>query len=212
VSTTSARYAQILESLSDKEYRDIFVEEEINTGLPFQIRAIRQSREWSQQELAERVGMKQGSISRLESVGYARFSLATLKRLASVFDVALVVRFVPFSQLAASVASLSSEDLAVPDFEHDPGIATAVRVRDCGLEIGKFAANKGVFIQTERATRPVNEASQGNQRWYQDMQRADPQYVLVHRNRAVPDSKSGRGVNMTYPTGKDDGSGSAMER
>ncbi len=125
MTTTSARRDQIVSSLRDKEYRDLFVEEEIDTGLSFQIRALRQSRGWSQEELAERVNMAQETVSRLENLSYGKYTLSTLKRLASAYDVALVVRFAPFSQLVDWVANLSPEDLAVPDFEHDRGLLLA---------------------------------------------------------------------------------------
>ena len=118
---TSARREQIIASLHDKEYRDAFVEEQIDTGLPFQIRAMRQQRGWTQADLGQRTGMAQETVSLLESPSYGRFTLRTLKRLASAFDVALMVRFVPFSRVADLAANLSPEDLAVPDFEHDPG-------------------------------------------------------------------------------------------
>lgn len=122
MTTTSARREQIAASLLDKEYRDLFVTEEIDTGLPFQIRAIRQDRGWSQQELAERVGMTQEAISRLENLNYCKFTLGTLKRLASAFDVALVVRFEPFSRLVDWASNLSPDDLIVPDFTHDASL------------------------------------------------------------------------------------------
>jgi transcriptional regulator with XRE-family HTH domain len=122
VTTTSARREQIAASLQDKEYRDLFVAEEIDAGLPFQIRAMRQARGWSQQELADRLEMTQEGVSRLESLNYGRFTLSTLKRLASAFDVALTVRFVPFSELVDWAADLSPAALAVPDFDHDPGL------------------------------------------------------------------------------------------
>lgn len=126
MNTTSARREQIVASLQDKEYRDLCASEEVDTGLPFQIRAMRKARGWSQRELGERMGMTQEGVSRLESLDYGRYTLATLKKLASAFDVALVVRFEPFSQLVDSVVNLSPEDLAVPDFEHDPGLAPDV--------------------------------------------------------------------------------------
>jgi transcriptional regulator with XRE-family HTH domain len=119
VTTTSVRRQQIVSSLRDKEYRDAFVSAQIDTGLPFQIRNTRQARGWSQSELAERTGMTQEAVSRLESLSYGKFSLATLRRLASAFDVALEVRFVPFSHLADRAANVLPEDLSVPDFEHD---------------------------------------------------------------------------------------------
>jgi transcriptional regulator with XRE-family HTH domain len=122
VTTTSARRNQLIASLRTKEDRDIFFEEEIDTGLPYQIRALRRDRGWTQKELAERLGMTQEGVSRLENPNYGKFTLSTLKRLASAFDVALVVRFEPFSHLVDWVANLSPDDMAVPDFEHDPGL------------------------------------------------------------------------------------------
>lgn len=122
MNTTSTRWQQIASSLSDKEYRDLFTIEEINTGLPFQIRAMRQVRGWSQKDLADRVGMTQEGVSRLENPDYGKPTLTTLKRLASAFDVGLAVRFVPFSHLVDWAVSFGPEDLAVPDYEHDPGL------------------------------------------------------------------------------------------
>lgn len=120
----SARWKQIAASLQDKEYRQAFVAAQISNGLPFQIRSTREDRGWTQCELAERVGMSQEAISRLESFSYGKFTLQTLKRLAAAFDVALVVRFVPFSEIVDWSAKLSPGDLAVPDFDHDPGFTT----------------------------------------------------------------------------------------
>lgn len=122
MSTTFARWRQIADSLSEKEYRDSFVIEEINTGVPFQIRAMRQARGWSQKELAARMGMTQEGVSRLENPDYGKLTLTTLKRLASAFDVGLAVRFVPFSHLVDWAVNFSPNDLAVPDYEHDRGL------------------------------------------------------------------------------------------
>lgn len=125
MTTISARREQIVSSLHDKEYRDLFFTEEIDTGVPFQVRAMRQARGWSQKELAARLGMTQEGVSRLENPNYGKLTLTTLKRLASAFDVALSVRLVPFSQLVDWAANLSPEDLAVPDYEHDAGLSPA---------------------------------------------------------------------------------------
>lgn len=112
----------MVESLVDKEYRDAFVAEHIATGIAFQIRAMRASRGWSQEELAERTGKKQETISQLENPDYGSYTLKTLKQLASAFDVALVVRFAPFSELVDYAASISQVDLEAPPFEHDWGL------------------------------------------------------------------------------------------
>jgi len=122
VDTTSTKREQIAANLRDKERRELFVDEQIDTGLPFQIRAIRQARDWSQTTLSERAGMAQGAISRLESLSYGKYTLTTLKRLAAAFDVGLVVRFEPFSELVDWESNLSPEDLAVPEYDRDPGL------------------------------------------------------------------------------------------
>lgn len=124
MNTSTTKREQIANSLRDKEYRDAFVAEHARTGLAFQIQEMREARGWTQSELGQRAGMAQESISLLENPDAGKPSLSTLLRLASAFDVALVLRFAPFSELADWVAGLSHEDLAVPSFEPDePGIA-----------------------------------------------------------------------------------------
>ena len=110
------RREQMTRSLADKECRDLFVCEEVDTGLAFQIRAMRQARGWSQRDLAQRLGMTQEGVSRLENPEYGKLTLTTLKRLASVFDVGLAVRFVPFSALIEWAVNFGPSDLAVPSY------------------------------------------------------------------------------------------------
>ncbi len=119
MTTTLDRREQIAESLRDKEYRDALANAYIDRGLAFQIRAMQGARGWTQKELGERVRMAQATISNLESPDYGKHTLSTLKRLASAFDVALMVRFVPFSHLADHIDGLSAEDMAVPGFDEE---------------------------------------------------------------------------------------------
>ena len=122
MNTRSESHKQLTNNLGNKAYRDAFVESHIRAGLSFQIRAMRDARGWTQKTLAERANTKQEAISRLENPDYGRFTLETLKRLASAFDVALVVRFAPFSELIDRVSSLRPSDLNVPDFVHDEAL------------------------------------------------------------------------------------------
>lgn len=115
---TSAR-EQIVESLANKEYRDAYVSEHIGQGIAFQIRATRKDRGWTQTELAARTDMKQARVSELENPDYESFTLKTLMRLASAFDVALIVRFAPFSALVDWSLGIADRDLAVPSFTDD---------------------------------------------------------------------------------------------
>src|SRR5580704_6991073 len=82
-----------------KEARERFVSSHVDKGYAYQIREMREHADLSQTELGSMVGMNQNAIHRLESPEYGKATLTTLKRLAAAFDVALIVRFIRFSQL-----------------------------------------------------------------------------------------------------------------
>ncbi|MBW7957195.1 MAG: helix-turn-helix transcriptional regulator [Deltaproteobacteria bacterium] len=113
------RKKKLISRLKDKEYRDAFVSEHIDTGVPFQIKALRNQRHWTQHDLAERTGMAQTRISVLEDPNYNRITLKTLKKLASAFDVGLIVRFVSLGELVEWELNLSPDSLKAFSFEQD---------------------------------------------------------------------------------------------
>lgn len=114
------RREKLITELRNKEYRDAFVSEHIDTGIPFQIRALREQRSWTQKELADRAGVTQVWISRIENPNYSGFSIKTLLKLASAFDIGLIVRFVPISNLVKWELQLSPESLQAVSFNEDP--------------------------------------------------------------------------------------------
>jgi len=118
---TNEQRNEIIEQLKDKEYRDAFVSASINIGIPSQIQILRDQRKWKQKDLGDKAGMAQESISRIEDPTRGSVNnIKTLIRLASAFDVGLMVRFVPFSELAELKLKLSLESLEVKSFENDP--------------------------------------------------------------------------------------------
>ncbi|MFN8559322.1 MAG: helix-turn-helix transcriptional regulator [Dehalococcoidia bacterium] len=119
MNTNSNRFGQLLLQLQDKEYRDIFVDSTIRNTLALQIRLTREQRGWTQEQLGQAAGMAQETVSLLENPSYGKFTLRTLKRIASAFDVALVVRFVPFSQLAEWTTNIPRDGFTVPAFESE---------------------------------------------------------------------------------------------
>jgi len=119
MSTRTKKYKQIVNNLTSKEYRDLYVENHITNGIAFQIHSMRDSRKWTQKKLAESIGTKQGVVSRLENPNYGKYSLDTLKKVAASFDVALLVSFVPFSELVARTTSLTNRCMDVPSYEDD---------------------------------------------------------------------------------------------
>lgn len=120
--TTQEKRQYLIDSLQDKEYRDLYVAENIDTGIAFQVRAMRDAREWTQSELGARTGKQQEAIARIEDPNYGNYTLRTLKLLALAFDVALVVRFEPFSRFVDYITKLAPTDLAVPSFATDEGL------------------------------------------------------------------------------------------
>ena len=110
---------QFLETLEDKEYRQVFAEEHVGTGLAFQIRRMREARDWTQENVAEQTGKAQETISQWENPNYGRYSLSTLKELAGAFDVGLLVRFVAFSELAEWSTDVAPERLAPASYEDE---------------------------------------------------------------------------------------------
>lgn len=95
---------KIWQRFSDKEYRDSYVSSRINESLSAQIYYLRTQFNWSQYDLAEKSHMAQPRISVLER-SCEGVSISTLKKLASAFDVALSIKFVPFSSVAGELIS-----------------------------------------------------------------------------------------------------------
>lgn len=109
---------QLWKSLEDEEYRRAFIADD--TGLAFQIKLLRDKKGWTQAELGERAGGKrQETISQWENPNYGKYSLSTLKELATAFDVGMVVRFAPFSELVEWNANLTPERIAPPSFDEE---------------------------------------------------------------------------------------------
>lgn len=102
--------ARLLES---KAYRDAYVLEHIKNGIAFQIRALRDERGWTQEDLGEAMGKPRNVVSRIEDPNYGKFTIATLLETASAFNIGLLVKFVPFSRLVKEYEDVSPAGLSV---------------------------------------------------------------------------------------------------
>jgi transcriptional regulator with XRE-family HTH domain len=123
----SGLLSAVRDELPNKEFRENYVAENVRRGLAYQIRALREARGWSPAEFARRAGLPHSNISRWENPTYGKFNLSTLIEIASIFDVALSVRFVGFGELLTSVADLRPQTLAVPSYEQEREEREAVR-------------------------------------------------------------------------------------
>jgi transcriptional regulator with XRE-family HTH domain len=110
---------QTWESLRDSEFRKQFIDEHINVGIAFQIRSLRNRQNLTQANLAKRLGVKQPLVSSWEDPNYGKYTLSTLKEVAKVFDVGLLVRFVPFGLLVDWTTDLKPDAIAPPSFSEE---------------------------------------------------------------------------------------------
>lgn len=133
---------------ASRKRRELFVAGQIKTGIPFQIRALRDKKGWTQGELGNRLGMTQTNISRLESPGYGRLNITTLQRIAAAFDVGLIVRFVPFSELIGWVDKLSPEAVAPKSFDEEIEMLESRSTAD--LSDFEIVSSKVVQLPTRR--------------------------------------------------------------
>ncbi len=118
-SRINLRVKAIWKKLRNKEYRDSFVASQISNTIAAQIFSLREARGWKQAEVAAKAGMRQSRISDLEDPNYENYQTRTLVKLASAFDVGLVIRFAPFSELAQWSANLSPRDFLPTEFLKD---------------------------------------------------------------------------------------------
>jgi transcriptional regulator with XRE-family HTH domain len=109
------------EKLRSRKFRESFVSSRIAQSIAMQARVLRQRQEMSQADLARLLGTSQNAIYRLENPKYGRPNISTLEKVASFFDVGLIVRFASFSEIAEWTLNLSGKSLEIPDFEHDTG-------------------------------------------------------------------------------------------
>jgi len=110
---------KLMLKLRKKEYRDAYVSEHIKTSLPIQIKILREQRGWSQEHLAQLAKTTQTVISRVEDPNYGKLNLSSLLKMASAFDIALIVKFVPFSKILNEFEDVSPKNLRVDNFEQE---------------------------------------------------------------------------------------------
>ena len=105
--------------LRDPEIRQHTVESQIRIGVPFQLRAMREKRGWTQETLAEKLGTTQNTVSRLENPRTSKPTITTLLRVASAFDVGLLVRFVPFGFYGDVIEAMNPTHIEIPSYEEE---------------------------------------------------------------------------------------------
>lgn len=78
---------------ADPELAEMVAEEATNSHIATQIYALRTGAGLTQKALADKAGMQQSVIARLEDADYSRYTLRTLQRIARVFNKKIRVEF-----------------------------------------------------------------------------------------------------------------------
>jgi transcriptional regulator with XRE-family HTH domain len=120
---------KLFDKLRRKSYRASYVAEHVRRGIAYQVRAIRDQRNWSQGHLSRLLEKPQSVVSRLEDPSYGKSTVQTLLEVAAVFDVALQVRFVPYSTFLQQTRNLSSESMRVLGFDDELRSQSEVRLK-----------------------------------------------------------------------------------
>jgi transcriptional regulator with XRE-family HTH domain len=141
---STSKRSRLIDRLRDAIYRRAFLAEHVQKSLPFQIRALREQRGWTQEELAKRCGKSQEWICKIESPNYGRFSLQTLLNIAAAFDVAFTARFVSYSELINWYTSRTQSE--IPSFDADIS---------AGVDIESDDAMAGQIIRAEVSEGPA---------------------------------------------------------
>lgn len=104
---------------TSKKFRDAFTASRISQILAMQVRVLREKNNLSQAELARELGTSQNAIYRLENPSYGKHSISTLKKVAAFFDVGLVVRFTPISEIMQWTLTMGENTINVPTAKDD---------------------------------------------------------------------------------------------
>ena len=114
--------SEFVAQLSEKEFRDEFVADQVRTRIAQLVRILREQpdRKWTQAELGERADKRQNVISRLENPDEAQPSVQTLLDICRAFDLPLWIDFRP-----GKTGSLRSRSFRVPRHHARPLRPTA---------------------------------------------------------------------------------------
>jgi transcriptional regulator with XRE-family HTH domain len=115
---------QVLERLktefTSEESRYAYADSAANAFLTGQIKALREDRGLTQEQLADLVGTQQSGISRWQNSGYSSCKVETLRKFAKAFGVRLRITFEEFGTLPEDVQGFTKKRLAPRRFEDDP--------------------------------------------------------------------------------------------
>jgi transcriptional regulator with XRE-family HTH domain len=144
----------LCEQLKDPKARYVYADGLVNAQVAAQIKINRETRDMSQQDLADAIGTKQSGISRLENVNYSSWRIESLRKLARAFGLWLDISFREFGDLPSRVESFNRDNLSKRKFEDDPAFAAHEKAKT------DERATSVYFQETARRYDPVKAVIQ----------------------------------------------------
>ncbi len=106
---------RLLNDFEDAEMAQVYMDSHVNYKLAAQIYQTRQARGWTQGQLAEKSGIAQARISKIEAGEFDSLTMSTLRKFAKAFDVTVRMELQPFSYGIVDVCSLSATALTIQE-------------------------------------------------------------------------------------------------
>jgi transcriptional regulator with XRE-family HTH domain len=94
---------------TDPAYRTKFFRRTAQDEIALQIRQLRKMRDLKQKGLAQKAGMKQSAISRIEQAEYEAWTFKTLFRIAEALDARLDITFKPLEKVLPEYEEQTSD-------------------------------------------------------------------------------------------------------
>lgn len=110
---------EMSEDFANGEFAHAYMEGHRASRIAAQIYALRKDRGWSQAELAQRAGIAQERVSKIESADFESLTLKTLYKFARAFDIDVKISFEAFSAGILDATQLSPQRLVVPERTKD---------------------------------------------------------------------------------------------
>lgn len=110
---------RLVKDFEDREYAHSYMEAHAVSRIAAQIFALRKDRGWSQKQLAEKAGIAQERVSKIESADFESLTMKTLQKFSAAFDVNLFIHFETFSAGIMDVANLGADALRTPARDAD---------------------------------------------------------------------------------------------
>ena len=154
---------RLIKRFKDREYRHSYAESFVDSYLATQLKALREQRGLTQQQLAELANVKQSQICRWESANNTSWQIRSLKNLARAMDLVLVVKFQSFSEMVPDIESFGRQALQRHSYANDPLFTETVAVADAELLIPSETDGEAADSLYHLPNLPPGRAAQGHE-------------------------------------------------